>query len=130
MKLSFLKRILPYHFSTYLKKQRSRFGLRKARHDMQRTHDFRSRSRFYKELIKKGDVYFDIGANYGNRIGPILKIGFAKVIAVEPQKNCCEHLRRFYPTIEVLQKEVGGVRTIKEFYISDLSIKFIFGGIL
>jgi len=34
---------------------------------------------------------FDVGANVGNRIEPMLQIG-AKVIAIEPQKKYCETL--------------------------------------
>ena len=39
---------------------------------------------FYSELIKKDDLCFDIGANYGNRSEVFIKLG-AKVVAFEPQ---------------------------------------------
>ena len=39
--------------------------------------------RFYAGIIKKGDLVFDVGANYGNRAKVFHKIG-AKVIAFEP----------------------------------------------
>jgi FkbM family methyltransferase len=42
---------------------------------------------FYSDFIKKGDLCFDIGANVGNRTEVFLKLG-AKILAVEPQKEC------------------------------------------
>lgn len=42
---------------------------------------------FYSSFIKQGDICFDVGANVGNRITPLLHIG-AKAAAVEPQQQC------------------------------------------
>lgn len=47
---------------------------------------------FYSQFIKKGDLCFDGGAHYGNRVAIFLKLG-ARVIAIEPQKNCCRFLK-------------------------------------
>jgi FkbM family methyltransferase len=48
--------------------------------------------KFYSALINKGELVFDIGANHGNRVEIFLSLG-AKVVAVEPQPLCVEHLR-------------------------------------
>lgn len=48
---------------------------------------------FYSMLVKEADLVFDIGANHGNRVEIFLSLG-AKVVAVEPQPLCVEHLRR------------------------------------
>lgn len=42
---------------------------------------------FYREIIKKGDLCFDIGANVGKKSKLFLALG-AKVIAFEPQTDC------------------------------------------
>jgi FkbM family methyltransferase len=53
----------------------------------------RRRLRFYRTFIKRGDLVIDVGANIGERSELFLALG-AKVVAVEPQKECAEHLRR------------------------------------
>ena len=53
----------------------------------------RKRYNFYSELIKKNDLCFDIGANYGNRSEVFLKLG-AKVVAFEPQPKPLKFLKR------------------------------------
>lgn len=74
---------------------------------------------FYSQFLKKGDLYFDVGANYGNRIEPILKIG-AKVVAIEPQQQCYEYLEKKYGSkIQVIKKGLGEEEGVKEFYISN-----------
>lgn len=60
---------------------------------------------FYRYFIKPGDICFDIGANIGERTRIALQLG-AKVICVEPQKECCEVLRSKYganPNVIILQ---------------------------
>lgn len=56
---------------------------------------------FYSQFIGKDDLCFDIGANVGNKTKLFLKSG-AKVVAVEPQKNCCRKMQRLYGTNENL----------------------------
>jgi FkbM family methyltransferase len=53
------------------------------------------RLRFYSSFIKKGDLCFDIGANIGNRTDIFLKLG-ARVVAVEPQRECVQILNKKY----------------------------------
>ena len=39
------------------------------------------RKKFYLQFLGSGDTYFDVGANYGNRIEPIIDEGI--------KNNCC-----------------------------------------
>jgi FkbM family methyltransferase len=53
------------------------------------------RIEFYSKFISVGDLCFDIGANIGNRTEAFLKLG-AKVIAVEPQRDCADFLKETF----------------------------------
>ena len=76
------------------------------------------RSEFYASFIQKGDLCFDIGANVGNRISPLLALG-AKVVAVEPQECCYSYVKqKFGSNIKLLTKGVGAEEGLKEFFIS------------
>jgi FkbM family methyltransferase len=57
----------------------------------------RNCAEFYRQFVKPGDLVFDVGANLGNRTGPLLHLG-ANVVAVEPQPLCIEALRRQFGT--------------------------------
>lgn len=82
----------------------------------------RFRSKFYSKFIKSGDICFDVGANMGNRVLPLLAIG-AKVVAVEPQANCYEYLKqKFGKRITVVGKGLGAVEAVKKFYVSNTSV--------
>lgn len=81
----------------------------------------RPRQRFYGQFIKKGSLCFDIGANIGNRVKPFLALG-ARVVAVEPQKECCDVLqKRFGSSIVIVNKGLGTEEESREFYVSDAS---------
>ena len=63
--------------------------------------------RFYAQIVSRGDVCFDVGANTGNRVGIFRSLG-AKVIAVEPQPNLAAYLRKRYPTrVTVVEAAAG-----------------------
>ncbi|GAB3641925.1 FkbM family methyltransferase [Spirosoma arcticum] len=65
------------------------------------------REKFYKTLIKPGDLCFDVGANIGNRTAIFLNLN-AKVVAVEPQPTCVQTLtRRFSNQIKIVPKGLG-----------------------
>lgn len=69
----------------------------------------RSLKRFYKPLVSEGNLCFDIGANRGERTEIFLELG-AKVIAVEPQKKCFNHLVNrfgFHPMATLIHAAVG-----------------------
>lgn len=77
------------------------------------------RMSFYSQFLKKDDLYFDVGANLGNRIEPVLKIG-AKIVAIEPQQQCYEYLEKRYGSkIQIIKKGLGEEEGVKEFYISN-----------
>ncbi len=81
-----------------------------------------NRKKFYGSIINKNDLCFDVGANVGNRIAPLLEIG-AKVVAVEPQDHCVKFLKyKFGDTITIINKGLGEAESVKDFYISNLSV--------
>jgi FkbM family methyltransferase len=47
---------------------------------------------FYKTFLRPGDLVFDIGANVGERVAALLDVG-CRVVAVEPQEQCCNLIR-------------------------------------
>src|SRR5688572_28540682 len=47
---------------------------------------------FYRQFLAPGELCFDVGANVGNRVKIFLKPG-ARVVAVEPQRECVRTLR-------------------------------------
>lgn len=76
------------------------------------------RKEFYGQFIKPGDLVFDVGANKGNRTIIFLDLG-AKVVAVEPQKECYEHLsKRFGNTIELVTLGLGEKESTATMYVS------------
>ena len=111
MLLPFLKRSKNFrYFVTRVRLYIDNRGLRKKRLS------------FYSSFIKKGDLCFDIGANYGNRVDIFLSLG-AKVIAIEPQVECIEFLKRKYGNkIAIEQKGAGAEPSIKDFYVCDASV--------
>lgn len=73
----------------------------------------------FGSFIKKGELCFDVGANVGNRVGPLLDIG-AKVIAIEPQENCCRRLKqKFGNRINIVPLGLGESEGVKNFYPSN-----------
>lgn len=80
------------------------------------------RSKFYSTFIKSGDLCFDVGANRGNRVLPLLILG-AKVVAMEPQADCIAHLKqKFGKKIAIVAKGLGEKESVKKFYVSNTSV--------
>ncbi|NEW78282.1 MAG: FkbM family methyltransferase [Gelidibacter sp.] len=76
------------------------------------------RRKFYSQFLKPDSVFFDIGANYGNRIEPLINEKI-KIIAIEPQIECIRYLRKKYgKKITILQNGVGKNMETKLMYIS------------
>jgi FkbM family methyltransferase len=76
---------------------------------------------FYSTLIKKNDLCFDIGANYGNRSEVFLKLG-AKVVAFEPQPEPLKFLKRkFKDTIKIEDIALGPIPGKSNLFISSAS---------
>ena len=72
------------------------------------------RRKFYEQFIHPGDLCFDVGANIGNRTVIFLELG-AKVIAIEPQKECYEKLtKRCGDKIELVKKGVGEKESVEK----------------
>lgn len=71
---------------TYLRAKRRLLG-----HN-QWLNDHLAEIHFYKQFAKPGGLCFDIGANIGEKSRVFRSIG-SSVVAVEPQKQCCEMIR-------------------------------------
>lgn len=85
----------------------------------ERVASLEKRVKFYSQFIKEGDLSFDIGANVGNRVLPMLNLG-AKVVAVEPQDKCAALLKQnFGDKIVLVQKGVCAKEEIRSFYINE-----------
>jgi len=77
--------------------------------------------KFYSRFIKKDDLCFDIGANYGRRTEIFLKLG-ARVVAVEPQDACIQELEKKYGSnkrVILVKKAISDNYGEEELMISD-----------
>lgn len=80
----------------------------------------RKRKAFYAQFLSSGDTYYDVGANYGNRIEPVMDMG-VKVVAIEPQKECLSFLKRKYGNkIALVPYGLGEKEEEKTIYISNV----------
>ncbi|MBD09155.1 MAG: hypothetical protein CMC68_00150 [Flavobacteriaceae bacterium] len=64
---------------------------------------------FYRKLIGKNDLCFDVGANLGVKSKIYLSLG-TKVIAFEPQENCqnaLNKLKQQYPNFSIVNIAIG-----------------------
>src|SRR5689334_2301451 len=62
------------------------------------------RRMFYSQFARSGDLVFDVGANLGNRTEAFLALG-ARVIAIEPQLECVQTLRKRFDSSSMLAIE-------------------------
>lgn len=80
------------------------------------------RVQLYVQFLKSGDLYFDVGANLGNRIEPVLKIG-GRVIAIEPQDVCYKFLtKKFGKKITLIKKGLADKAGSREFFVSSVHL--------
>lgn len=80
------------------------------------------RIQLYAQFLKRGDLYFDVGANLGNRIEPVLKIG-GRVIAIEPQEVCYKFLiKKFGKRITLIKKGLADKVGTREFFVSSVHL--------
>ncbi|WP_296476049.1 FkbM family methyltransferase [Roseinatronobacter sp.] len=74
--------------------------------------------RFYGQILRRGDVAFDVGAHVGTRARAMRKAG-AKVIALEPQSLFASYLRLTLPKdIILLESAVGASDSVAEMAVS------------
>jgi FkbM family methyltransferase len=119
----FLKNILPAKLIMHLSETKLKyFPSEEQKKDIQYKKEAAIKcAAFYASIVNAGELCFDVGANMGNRIDPLLQAG-AKVLAVEPQRSCYKHLRHKYGnSIILITKGLSNVEGIKKFYISDSS---------
>lgn len=93
-------------------------------------YDFK-RKRFYSDLIKHGDLCFDIGANIGDKSKILLSLG-ATVIAFEPQSSCFPYLEsipdnkfRYLPFAVGSKNEVKELQLANHIEVATFSDEFI-----
>jgi len=116
-----LKKLLGRKFLFRIKEfRRTAFPTAMERQEIEREQKFFARLKtFYSQFVSQGDLCFDVGANLGNRIEPLLSIG-ARVVAFEPQNVCCEYLRaKFGSRIILIQKGVGASPSKQKFFLSN-----------
>jgi len=97
---------------------RTRVLVKKARRRLSHSQSLK----FFKVLIKEGDLIFDIGANVGDSTALYLELG-ARVISVEPQEECLKSLEvRFgrHPRVSIVPMAVGAVKGEQEMLLSDI----------
>src|SRR5690606_14490021 len=70
----------------------------------------RRMSSFYRAIVDRGDLCFDIGAHVGNRTAVLAALG-CKVVAVEPHPYLAEYLRRKFAGRPGVVVEQVGVST-------------------
>lgn len=76
---------------------------------------------FYSQFIQKGDLVFDIGAHKGHRTGIFLALD-AKVVAVEPQKDCYKYLQfKYGKKIQLENCGIGATQGTLEMFINNAS---------
>ena len=123
-----IKKTLKFFINDYLSYgirdvQRKIFPTAKQKKLIRKELELKKRRKiFFQSFIQKDDLCFDVGANVGNRVLPLLEIG-AKVIAVEPQNICYSILKyRFGKKIEIVKKGLGERECFEDFYISDATV--------
>lgn len=76
---------------------------------------------FYRQFIEETDLCFDAGGNLGEYTRVFVGLG-AKVICIEPQKECQKHLRRWLgknPNITIVDAALGESAGTLEIAICD-----------
>lgn len=82
-------------------------------------HLMKIRRAFYLQFLGTNDTYFDVGANYGNRIEPIINDGI-RIVAIEPQPQCVNFLtKHFKDKISVVPKGLGSEVGELALFLSD-----------
>lgn len=80
----------------------------------------RKTARFFGQFVGPNKLFFDIGANFGNKTRVFTRLG-VKVIAVEPQENCARFLsRRFHgENVTIVRGAVGAEKKEAELLVCE-----------
>jgi FkbM family methyltransferase len=101
---------LPYKWKLRFRKTR-----------LNKTEIHRRRREFYLSLFDGNNLYFDVGANLGNRIEPII-FDDIKIVAVEPQPHCIDYLKYKFGKLITMETIALGAQLGTAFmYIADSS---------
>jgi FkbM family methyltransferase len=76
----------------------------------------------YRPFLGAGRLAFDVGAHVGNRVRCWRRLG-ARVVAVEPQKECAVLLRHLHgsdPAVDIVEEAVGAIAGEGELQVSRL----------
>jgi len=120
---SLYKRLIEETSLKYVKRLKSKYfpNQREQRVIEEEKAAYKRRVEFFSSFLSPGDLCFDVGANIGNRIEPLLFIG-AKVVAVEPQDSCYKILKKkFGNRIAIVKKGLSSEEGQRDFYISNSS---------
>lgn len=105
---------LPWRYKRYIKE----ISLFKS---INQSFDKRNKLKLLSNLISKGDLIFDIGANIGLETEKYLILGASKVICVEPQLSCLKELKEKFSDnnkITIIEKGISNEEGSLRFYIS------------
>lgn len=75
--------------------------------------------RFYAEFVSPGGLCIDVGSHIGNRIACWRRLG-ARVLAVEPQRDCARILQWLYgkdPKVQIFESALGGAEGSARLYV-------------
>jgi FkbM family methyltransferase len=77
---------------------------------------FAAECALYSQFLRPGDLCFDVGANYGYKTEVFHALG-ARVVAFEPQQDCCDEIRARTPDATVVCGAVGSATGTVPFFI-------------
>lgn len=77
---------------------------------------FKRECALYAPLISRGQLCFDVGANYGAKSEVFTALG-ARVVAFEPQPDCCRELHDRNPNAITVCAAVGSTPGIATLYV-------------
>lgn len=93
---------------------------------------YKKRREFYFSFFDDNKLFFDVGANLGNRIEPII-FDKIQIVAIEPQKDCIKHLENKFGDLITIEPVALGAKAgstssmhiANSSTVSSLSSKFI-----
>ncbi|PZU82690.1 MAG: hypothetical protein DI529_13895 [Chryseobacterium sp.] len=79
---------------------------------------FKKQHILYSSILKENDIFFDVGANWGEKL-EIVKDLKVKTIAIEPQIKCADSIRERFPNVILENIALGSEAGELEMYISN-----------